>query len=228
MNFRSFFATLFLKTIIRSICKVDCSELERVPMKGPGIIIINHINFLDVPLIQVYIAPRKMHGMVKKETWKNLFLRFLLNTYDAIPVYRGGTNFETFKKVKYLLQKGDFICIAPEGTRSRNGILQKGRHGITSIASRDGVPIYPVTHRGGEEIWNNFKHFRRTKIIFKVGKPFFIKQDDINNRSTREEITREIMYQLAELLPVWMRGLYSDITEKSTDYLRFVFPENKK
>ena len=221
MNLRVSFSTLFLKTVIRIICKVDADELSRIPMEGPGIIMINHINFLEVPLIQVCMVPRRMHGLVKKETWKNPFIRFFLNTYDAIPVNRGGVNLETFKRVNTLLEKDDFICIAPEGTRSGNGTLQKGRAGITSIALMSGAPIIPVVHQGGENIWKNLKRLRRTKVTIKAGKPFRIKPVDSKSKDTRKNITEEIMYQMAELLPEHMRGVYSDISNKSENYLIF-------
>ncbi len=221
MSIRIFFATLFLKTVIRIICTVDSEEFSRIPLKGPGIIVINHINFLEVPLIQVYMAPRKMHGLVKKETWKNPFLRFFLNTYEAIPVHRGGTNLESFRRVKDLLEEKDYICIAPEGTRSGNGILQNGRPGVASIALLANVPVIPVAHTGGEEIWNNLKHLKKTKITLKVGTPFLIKPSNSKNRKLRHQITDEIMHQLAELLPEHMRGVYSDTSKKSEEYLLF-------
>ncbi len=221
MDIRLKAATLFLKTVIRIICKVDASDLTKIPLSGPGIIVINHINFLEVPLIQVCIVPRKMHGLVKRETWNNPFLRFFLNTYEAVPVHRGGANLESFGKVRDLLTAGDYICIAPEGTRSGNGVLQKGRPGIVSIASMSKIPVIPVVHTGGEAVWENLRHFRKTRITFKVGKPFYIKQEQPKTREIRQQITSEVMYQLAELLPDHMKGIYADVSGKSTNYLLF-------
>ncbi len=222
MKVRILFATFFLKSILRIICKVDISELEKIPTEGPGIIIINHINFLEVPLIQVYTQPRKMHGLVKAETWKNPLLRFFLNTYEAIPVNRGGVNTEIFKQIKNRIGAGSFVCIAPEGTRSKTGILGKGKSGITTIAVMSGAPIFPVIHQGGENLWTNIKHLRRTKISLRVGKPFLIKAIESSGKSTREAVTKEIMYQLAELLPVEMRGEYSDPQGKKEEHLLFI------
>ncbi len=222
MKIRTIFATFFLKTVIRIICKVDSSEMGGIPLHGPGIIAINHINFLEVPLIQVCMHPRRMHGLVKKETWKNLFLRFFLNTYGAIPVDRGGVNKQAFADVKKALDEGAYICIAPEGTRSGDGVLKKGRSGITAIALMNRVPVIPIAHRGGENIWRNMRRLKRTDIILKVGKPFIIKNGNRPGKETREKITEEIMYQLAGLLPEEMRGVYSTPQDKPLEYVKFV------
>ena len=217
MGLRSSFATLFLKTALRILCRIDASELKTIPLTGPGIIMINHVNFLEVPLIQAYMHPRRMRGIVKKETWKNPFLRFFLNTYEAIPVDRGGANKDAFKLIKEALQAGDFVCIAPEGTRSGTGILQKGKPGIALIASFGDVPIFPVVHIGGENFWNNIKRLRRTAITLKAGKPFRLKLPNNQSREIREHITTEIMLQLAKLLPVQKRGIYANVLDKSMD-----------
>lgn len=222
MNIRTLLSTIFLKSAIRILCRVDSGEMKKIPLKGPGIIVINHINFLEVPLIQVCMHPRKMHGLVKKETWNNPFLRFFLNTYGAIPVDRGGVNKQAFADVKKALDDGAYICIAPEGTRSGDGILKKGRSGITAIALMNGVPVIPVAHRGGENIWRNMKRLKRTDIILKVGKPFIIKNGNQPGKETREKITEEIMYQLAGLLPEEMRGVYSTPQDKPLKYVKFV------
>ncbi len=189
------------------------------------ILIINHINFLEVPLIQVCMMPRKMRGLVKNETWRNPILRFFLNTYHAIPIYRKGVNISAFREVKKYLAEGEFICLAPEGTRSGNGILHEGKAGITTMALMTGAPIIPVVHYGGEDIWKNLKRFRRTKVTFKVGRPFLLKTTGKIGKvtsKTRKEITKEVMCQMALLLPKEMRGIYSDLSNISADYLLFL------
>ena len=226
MGFRSSFATFFLKTVLRILCRIDASELKSVPLTGPGIIIINHVNFLEVPLIQAYVYPRRMRGIVKKETWKNPFLRFFLNTYEAIPVDRGGVNKDAFSLIKDTLQSGDFVCIAPEGTRSGTGILQKGKTGISLISSLGDAPIFPVVHLGGENFWNNIKRLRRTAITIKAGKLFRLKIHKNQSREIRERITTETMLQLAKLLPSQKRGIYSKVQDESTNFVYFLQSED--
>jgi 1-acyl-sn-glycerol-3-phosphate acyltransferase len=195
--------------------------MKRITGSGPMIIAINHINFLEVPVIQTELYPRIMRGMVKQETWKNPAMHFLLDTYRAIPVFRGGANLSAFRSAADTLKRGDFICIAPEGTRSGTGILQEGKAGLAHLALLSGSLIQPVVHHGGENFWKNLKHFRRTPFILKVGRPFRLKTEGRTTAEIREVMTREIMYQLAELLPEELRGPYSDLSAKSAGYIEF-------
>ncbi len=218
---RIYITTILLKTVIRTICRVDARELSKIDTKGPMVISINHINFLEVPLIQTWLMPRKMRGFVKKETWENPIMRFLLNTYNAIPVERGGVNKVAFREVREALKEEKFICIAPEGTRSGTGVLQEGKPGITAMALMTGAPITPLVHYGGENVWSNLKRFKRTRITLKVGAPFYLESEKKTDSVIRDEMTREVMYQMASLLPEDLRGLYSDASRKTTNYLRF-------
>ena len=219
---RIFLVSQFLKAAIRIISRANAEELKKVPSGGPLIICTNHINFLEVPVIQLELMPRKFRGFVKQETWKNPIMAFIFNTYRAIPVDRGGINKTAFDDIRTSLKEGYIIIVAPEGTRSGNGILQAGKPGIVSMALMTGAPILPLVHYGGEHFWDNFKHFRRTNINFRVGRPFVLKKDRKPNASIREEITHEIMFQMAELLPENLRGFYSDKSKQKTDFLNFI------
>ena len=204
------------------ISKVDSRELEQIATRGPMILSMNHINFLEVPLIQAWLMPRKMRGFVKRETWNNRFMSFLFNTYRAIPVDRGGSNMQAFREVKSSLEEEYFICIAPEGTRSGNGVLQEGKPGITMMALMTGAPIMPVIHYGGQDIWKNLKRLKRTPVHWKTGRPFRIKTENKPDSSVRDEITKEIMYQMAILLPEELRGQYSDLSSMTSRHLEFL------
>lgn len=219
---RVFLVSLFIKNIIRIIAKIDADDLKNVPAEGPLIIAVNHINFLEVPAVQMWFMPRKLRGFVKKETWDNPAMAFLCNTYRAIPVDRGGINRDAFREVREALSEGTMVVVAPEGTRSGNGILKEGKPGIVAMALMTGTAILPVVHFGGQDFWSNFKRFRRTPLIFKTGKPFSLKSDQKPNAEIREKMTREIMYQMAQLLPIELRGAYSDESGLTVDYLNFL------
>jgi 1-acyl-sn-glycerol-3-phosphate acyltransferase len=110
------------------------------------------------------------------------------------------------------------MCISPEGTRSKNGVLGRGKAGIVQLALDIDIPIMPVGHHGGENIWKNIKRFKRTNLYFKVGKPFKIRFAGKPCREEREEILTEVMVQMAKLLPVQMRGYYTEQAEKDCKY----------
>jgi 1-acyl-sn-glycerol-3-phosphate acyltransferase len=218
------------------ICKIDRKEFQKI-LQGrnigkdvftglpcPMILAINHINFLEVPLLVTCLYPRSFLGIVKKETWKNPIMAFLLNTYNAIPLNREGAYLHTFRKVQQaMMTQNVFVGIFPEGTRSGNGILRKGKGGIVQLALTTGVPVLPVVHYGGEKVWENIRHFKRTPFCFKVGKPFRFKYQGKPSKAVREQMLEELMGQMAALLPEPMRGEYKEQARKqSSEYLEFM------
>ncbi|MDR0730114.1 MAG: 1-acyl-sn-glycerol-3-phosphate acyltransferase [Treponema sp.] len=235
MNLRRAVVNAILKTLLDTICEIDAAEfieaLNRAvevysPGKalppGPMIVAINHINFLEVPILATHSYPLHLTGLVKSETWKNPIMAFLFDTYHAIPINRDGSYLQTFRNVREALKKGFFVCIAPEGSRSKNGILRKGKAGVVQLALITGAPVLPVVHFGGEKIWDNLRHFRRTPFRFRVGRPFRFKCDERPGKAVRELMLTELMGQIAALLPEKMRGVYADQARQTCKYLEFL------
>jgi len=192
------------------ICKVDRKELKQIPRNGPYIVAMNHINFLEVPLILVDLAPRKVHGVAKKETWDNPLLAQLAKLWEVISIDREGLSLSTFKEVSKVLKKKEIVLIAPEGTRTGDGKLKKAHPGIISMAIKANVPIIPVVHFGGEKFWDNITKLKRTKFIYRVGKPIRITTKETDQK-IRQELVDQLMYRMARLLPLGYRGVYGDI-----------------
>ena len=205
------------------VCKINCEEYNNALTKNkPMIIVFNHINFLEIPVLIVFSYPIKVTGLAKQETWKNPFFAFLFNSFKAIPINRGGAFTEAFKQVQERIRDGYFMCISPEGTRHRDGVLGRGKAGVIQLALETSVPILPVAHYGGENLLKNIKRFKRTPVCLKPGIPFRIKFEGRPGREEREEIISEVMGQIAKLLPEQMRGVYADQAEKDCKYLEFI------
>ncbi|MCL2229480.1 MAG: 1-acyl-sn-glycerol-3-phosphate acyltransferase [Treponema sp.] len=223
MGFRKAAVNFFLKGILNAICKIDCGEfVKALSANKPLIVIFNHINFLEVPILVSHSYPLHVSGLVKSETWKNPLFAFLFNTYKAVPIDRKGAFTESFKHVCGMINDGYHMCVAPEGTRSKNGVLGRGKAGIVLLAMEANVPILPVAHHGGENVWKNIKRFKRTPFHFRAGRPFRIKFGGMPNKEEREMILGEVMGQLAVLLPEDMRGIYADQAKKENKYLEFI------
>jgi 1-acyl-sn-glycerol-3-phosphate acyltransferase len=223
MEIRRPIVSLFIKGILNLLCKVDTTEVVKtISENEPLLIIFNHVNFLEVPLLVTNSYPLYITGLAKSETWKNPFFAFIFNTYKAIPIDRRKSYSESFKHACDAIKNGFFVCISPEGTRSKNGVLQKGKAGLVQLALEAGVPILPVVHHGGEKIWNNLKRFKRTPFYFKAGLPFRIKFEGRPDRDERELIITEVMIQMAKLLPEEMRGIYSELVNLECKYLDFI------
>ncbi len=223
MSYRRAVVNTLLKGIFDTICKIDNREyMETLSKTKPLIVAINHINFLEVPILVTHSYPLYLTGLVKAETWKNPLFSFLFNTYKAIPIERNGSFNTAFAQVRKAIDEGSFVAIAPEGTRSKDGVLQKAKAGIVQLALSTDTPILPIAHYGGQHVWKNMKKFKRTPFIFKAGHPFKIQLDGRPGRTEREEILDEVMGQLARLLPEELRGYYTQQAEQETKYLEFV------
>jgi len=223
VEFRRAAVSFMLKGVIGVFCKIDNREYYKILSNNePVILAINHINFLEIPVLVAYGYPLYITGLAKIETWKNPFFAFLFNTYHAIPIERGRAFMNSFKKVRKAVDNGYSVIIAPEGTRSKTGVLGKGKAGIIQLALDADVPVLPVVHYGGENIWKNIKRFRRTRFIFSVGKPFRIKFDGRPDKETREEMLDEVMGQMARLLPEDKRSSYIHQAELPCKHLEFL------
>jgi 1-acyl-sn-glycerol-3-phosphate acyltransferase len=200
-----------VRALLGLICRIDARELGKVPGRGPLIIAVNHINFLEVPLLYSYLHPRGIVGLVKSETWDNRLLGALAAIWEAIPIDRGENDVGALKKTLAALEAGRIVAVAPEGTRSGHGRLQKGHGGIIQLAARSGAPILPVVHFGGEAFWKNLAQPRRTRVTFRVGRPcrLDLPQGGLT-KSLRSEAADELMRRLALLLPERYRGAYAD------------------
>jgi 1-acyl-sn-glycerol-3-phosphate acyltransferase len=199
-----------IRAIFAAICRVDAAELKRLPRKGPFIIVTNHINFLEGPLLYSLLFPREVSGFAKAETWRNPILGFLADLYECVPVERGSNDIGSMRLALEALKRGRILNVMPEGKRSHHGGLGPGREGVVTMAQRSGAPIVPVATYGGESFWRNFRRGRRTLVHFRVGKAFRLKPSDPGDRkASRAEAADEIMLSLARLLPPVYHGVYA-------------------
>ena len=216
-----------LRQVARLILKLEVYGAERLPRSGPVLLIGNHVNFVD-PVLGYTINRRYVKGMTAVETYKRFFFNFLAWSVDAIPVERGTPDHSAVRACVDALNAGWALYIAPEGTRSGHGRLQKGHSGVTLVLLLAGthIPVYPIAYIGVEHFWPNAKRLRRTHTRVVIGEPFHVVMPEGRvRRPVREQITAEMMGQIAALLPPENRGVYADQVTKTPQYLRFA-PES--
>ncbi|MCE1252569.1 MAG: 1-acyl-sn-glycerol-3-phosphate acyltransferase [Anaerolineae bacterium] len=222
MNLTARFGNVLIHTLATLTIKIGPFPLDQIPEKGPHIIIFNHVNFIDGPVLLNRLASRPVAIMAKIETWKNPLFGAVLDGWDGIAVRRGEADLEAFRKAQQVLTDGKILIISPEGTRSEYKGLVEGHAGVLLLAARSGASIQAVglsQHRG---FWSRlYRGFKRVPLEFHVGKPFKLELNGAAlSRDVRQKATDEIMYQLAAVLPPEYRGIYADLSKASWEYIR--------
>lgn len=215
--------TSLIKAITSTLCRIDDAQIRKVPPQGPVILVVNHVNILDVPVLYTRLHPRPVTAFVKREAFDDSIEGRLLTLWGGIPLSRGQADFAAFRQGIEALEKGYILGVALEGTRNGNGRLLQAQPGAVLLALRSGAPVLPLVYYGHEDVWKNAKKLRRTDFKIVVGQPFYIDPGEqrVSSEITRQ-MTAEVMYQLAGLLPEAYRGKYADLSQATTRYLRFV------
>lgn len=212
-----------IKIITNILLKIDASELKKVPDKGPLLAVANHVNFLDAPVIISHLHPRPTTGLVKKESWDNPLHRFLFNVWGGIPIDREIADFAAFREAKNALKEGMILAVAPEGTRTKDAHLIRGKSGIAMLAIQCDCPILPFAYFGHENFYENLKRLKRTPMHIRVGEPLVINlQGQSKNKETMQAVADAIMIEIAKLLPEEYRGFYSDKIGEKSGYIEYL------
>jgi 1-acyl-sn-glycerol-3-phosphate acyltransferase len=222
MSLTHWLVTSTIKGLTHVLCRIDAAELAQIPAQGPLIVVANHINFLEVPIVYTHLQPRPVTGFAKAETWDNPAGSFLFGLWDAIPLRRGEADVAAIRQAIEVLGKGYILAVAPEGTRSGDGKMQHGKAGVVTVALRSGAPLLPVAYYGAENYKQHFSRLQRAPFHVRVGRPFHLDSQGVKvTQRVRQQMVDEIMFQVAALLPAAYRGVYSDVSAASATYLRF-------
>ncbi len=222
MSLSKGFLVVLFRALSDAVFRVHAEPLAGIPTSGPLIIVMNHINILEIPLIYARLQPRPVHGLVLAQHWKNPVVAWGLNACESIPLEREGGNLASFKKALNVLSRGEILLIMPEGTRSGNGKLQNAHPGVVLLALKSNAPILPIVTHGGEKYKENLKKLRRTDFFISRGKPFTLKAGSSTlDSQARKQMLDEMMYQLAALLPPAYRGVYANFPAATQNHLEF-------
>ena len=200
---------LIVRMILLLLTRWQIKNRENIPSQGALLIVANHLNLVDPPLLVVSLG-RRVIFMAKKELFQSRVVGYFVRGFGAFPVHRGQLDKKTMHQVHRLLDDGQALVMFPEGTRSKNAQLQPAFPGAALIASRSGVPIVPVGISGTEKMKGMVWMLRRPRISVNIGHPFYL--PPVNNKLTKvelAELTNSIMEHIAELLPPQYRGNYT-------------------
>ncbi len=179
---------------------------ENVPSRGPLLVVANHLNLADPPIIAVSLG-RKTIFMAKEELFQSRLSRYFIGNGGAFPVRRGQLDRKALRQAKKVLDEGLALVMFPEGRRSNNTRLQPALPGSALIALRNNTPILPIGITGTEKIKGPTWLFRRPRLTVNIGHPFRLPK--VEGKLSKTELTRLtdfMMGRIEELLPAEYRG----------------------
>lgn len=197
-------------TIFNGLMNIHFNGLENIPPTGGCILATNHLSRLDTPLIFMAVDREDLSGLVTHKYRYNPLFALFVKVSNSIWINRDIADYRAIRAALSHIKNGGVLGIAPEGTRSRNGILIQAKSGIALIAEKAGVPIIPVGIYGSEDTMFKLRHFQRPNVYLNFGKSFLLPTiDRIDRESSLLHNTDEIMCRIAALLPEKYHGFYS-------------------
>ena len=197
-------ARFVLRPLVRLGWRIDVRGLEHVPTTGPAILCPNHISVLDSFFVPAML-PRRITYVGKAEYLDDWKTRWLFPALGMIPIDRTGGDAAqaALDLAARVLDRGELFGIYPEGTRSRDGLLHKGRTGAARLALRTGAPIIPVGIRGTDTIMPPDRRLprvlRRASIAFGAAIDPAHYDGRHDERLVLRQITDEVMFEIRNL-----------------------------
>jgi 1-acyl-sn-glycerol-3-phosphate acyltransferase len=197
-----------VNVLLHLLTRREYVGLENIP-EPPYILVTNHLAVFDSPLL-LTVCPHNIRAFAAAKHRRNPFYALLLTIMGSIWVRRGEVDRQALREALDVLERGEVLGMAPEGTRARDPYaLQQGKVGAAYLATRTEVPIVPVGLTGTEKIKRNLPRLRRTPVRVVVGKPFRLPESGRVRGQKLREYTDLIMRRIAELLPEEYRGVYA-------------------
>ncbi|MCC3271549.1 1-acyl-sn-glycerol-3-phosphate acyltransferase [Arthrobacter zhangbolii] len=196
-----------IRGLVGGLCRPTITGLENVPSSGPFIVACNHLSFLDSVLVQA-LLPRRVGFFAKAEYFtgtglKGYAMKSFFEGVGSIPVQRDqqAASVAALRTLLDILEDGGGVGIYPEGTRSRDGLLYRGRTGVGWLALTSGAPVVPVGLIGTENLQPaGKKTVKPGHFTLRVGAPlYFQKTGPEHALPARRQATDRVMDAIAEL-----------------------------
>ena len=205
--------------LARAIWRPTVEGLDHVPATGPVILASNHLSFVDSVVIPC-VVPRKVVFLAKSDYFngsgvKGAVQRAWFGGLGMLPVDRDDSRaaLASLDTALEVLARGEAFGIYPEGTRSRDGRLYRGRTGVAHLALTAGCAVVPVGLIGTEQIQPvGSNRPRLADVTVRFGKPldFAGQYADVPTGRARREVTDAVMAAIQELTGQEPAGIYNE------------------
>ena len=207
--------------VARAVWRPNVEGLHHVPTSGPVIVASNHLSFFDSVAIPI-VVPRKVVFLAKSDYFtgtgvKGALSRMWFEGMGMLPVDRDDTKaaLASLDTAMDVLGRGEAFGIYPEGTRSRDGRLYRGRTGVAHLALTSGAPVVPVGLIGTEDIQPvgaSRPRLGKVDVTVRFGEPITVagEYDGVPSGRARRELTDRIMAAIAGLTGQELAGVYNE------------------
>jgi len=203
-----FYKYILMGPLLRLLGRPKVTGLEYVPDNGAVILASNHLAVADSFYLPLVLR-RRIYFLAKSDYFtgtgiKGKLTKFFYSSTGQVPIDRTDADSaaDALNAAARILDQGTLLGIYPEGTRSPDGRLYKGKTGLARIALETGIPVIPVAMVGtdvvnppGGKMW----HFGRVEVRF--GKPMDFSRFEglAGNRFIERAVIDEVMYELMQL-----------------------------
>jgi len=233
MGFTYALGRQIIRPLARVVYRPHVEGKANVPRSGPVIFASNHLSFIDSIAIPV-AAPRPVHFLAKASYFESGLSRWFFTAIGAIPVLRGAGQaaLDALDQQRTLLEEGSAVALYPEGTRSLDGRLYKGRTGVAFLALQTGAPVVPVGLIGTDDVMPvgakmpSLKH----RITVRFGEPLDLAHHGpASSGKARRLATDEIMAAIHALSGQELANAYNEVPAQNTiDRIKQVLPHERR
>ena len=238
MNATYAFGRSIIRPLARVVYRPRVEGRENVPRSGPVIIASNHLSFIDSIAIPV-AAPRPVHVLAKSSYFEGdgasgWMSRQFFTSIGAIPVQRGAGQaaLDALEQQRKILESGSAVALYPEGTRSLDGRLYKGRTGVAFLALQTGAPVVPVGLIGTDRVMPVGARMPSLteRITVKFGEPLDLTEHGpANSGKARRLATDDIMAAIHELSGQELANAYNEAPANTPiERIRQVLPHERR
>lgn len=211
-------ASLLAEFLVRKYARLDISGLDNLPAVagGPYLFVANHLSNADALVLAHVLKRYRPYFLAGIKLNRETNSRLMLDAVNYIPINPGTADLHAVQQALQVVKTGNSIMIFPEGTRSRTASLNEGKKGVVLLAKLAGVPIIPLALAGTEILCPindqamGREFFQPAEVALRIGEPFRLTpiEPDETKKSWEERSLRQLMRNIAVLLPSAYRGVY--------------------